>query len=127
MLNNIRIMRLTNVLEKALYSIFMVQNMRYVDIKDIKLSKCLQYAMIQVSSFDNSISDEEMMKILEAKMWLIKKKLATTVKLKYLPKIRFVLDRHRERIYAIEELIKQIQLEDKKLDVEELNDSNSQD
>jgi ribosome-binding factor A len=123
MLNNIRIMRLTNVLEKALYSIFMMQNMRYVDIKDIKLSKCLQYAMIQVSSFDNSISDEEMLKILESKMGLIKKKLAATVKLKYLPKIRFVLDKHRERIHAIEELIKQIQLEDKKLDVEELNDS----
>lgn len=112
MLNNVRTMRLKNVLQKGLASIFLRNNMRYIDIKEVRISKCLQHATIEISSFDYSISDEEMLKTLEARMGFIKKNLALNLKLKYFPKLRFVLDTHRERIYALEELMKKISVED---------------
>lgn len=103
-----RILRVQRDLLKALAMVFIKNNMAYVYMKNIYMSKDLRNATIEVSSQDYVISNEEMIALLEKKIGWIKRELRKHINWKYFPNIKFVLDSHKDRVDNLEKIMEEI-------------------
>jgi|GEM_PF-3438807 len=108
---SIRIVRVQHDLQRALAQVFVRNNLAYVCIRNIGMSKDLRNATIEVSSLDATVDDSQMIKTLESRIGFIKKQLGSYIKMKYFPNIKFVLDAHKQRMSDLDKLMKQVEKE----------------
>lgn len=78
---SIRIVRVQHDLQRALAQVFIKNNLAYVCIRNIGMSKDLRNATIEVSSLDAVINDGQMLKMLESRIGFIKKQLGGYIKM----------------------------------------------
>jgi ribosome-binding factor A len=78
-----------------------------ITVQNVDTSKDLKYAKIGISimPFEKS---EEILKFLKKQTLNIQKELNKTIKIKFIPKIKFEIDRGEEKADRIEKILKQI-------------------
>lgn len=108
---SVRVERVQSDMTKALSLVFMRNNLSYVHIKRINMTKDLKIARVHVQSLDVAIDDDEMLKILTSRIGVIKRSLRNHINLKYFPSIRFLKDDHQDRVRDVEALFDQIKSE----------------
>ena len=83
------------------------------------MSKDLRGATVEVDSLDETITNEQMIKQLEARVGFIKRELRGYINFKYFPNLKFALDSHKARMDAVEKIMEQIAAENKEENKEE--------
>jgi len=116
---SIRIVRVQHDLQRALGLVFLRNNMMHVAIRNIYMSKDLRGATVEVDSLDETITNEQMIKQLEARVGFIKRELRGYINFKYFPNLKFALDSHKARMDAVEKIMEQIAAENKEENKEE--------
>lgn len=109
---SMRIIRVSQDLKRVMSTVFMRVNLRNAIVRNIQMSKDLRFATIEIVSIDPIYTDEEMVKIVNKKIAIIVKNMRSLLSLKSFPKIRFVVDAHRDRIDEIEKLMKEVREKD---------------
>ncbi len=109
---SLRIVRVQSDLKRALASVFVRNNLQYIAIRNIYMSKDLRGAKIVVASLDPVISNEVMIKMLANRIGFIKRELRQFINLKYFPDIKFVLDTQQSTMLALEKLMKEVEQAD---------------
>jgi len=106
-----RIKRINQLIKKKIADILLREmsfNRNFlVTIQNVDTSKDLKYTKIRISvmPFEKS---EEILKILEKRTLYIQKELNKSIKIRFIPQIRFEIDKGEEKAGRIEKLLKEI-------------------
>ena len=74
-------------------------------VTDVVVSSCLRHAKIFVSSISDDLDGDICADYLERHSPQIRKAVGTSIKLKFVPEIRFLADTSRERAKRIEDIL----------------------
>ena len=74
-------------------------------VTDVVVSSCLRHAKIFVSSISDDLDVDVCVNYLEKHSPQIRKTIGTSIKLKFVPEIRFFADTSRERAKRIEDIL----------------------
>ena len=74
-------------------------------ITDVEVSPCLQHAKVFVSTMSDSLECENYLAFLEEHVAQIRKAIGNTVKLKFVPEVRFFEDVSQKQAMKIEKLL----------------------
>lgn len=74
-------------------------------VTDVVVSSCLRHAKIFVSSISDDLNSEVCRDYLESHSYQIRKTIGSSVKLKFVPEIRFLPDTSREKAQRIEDIL----------------------
>lgn len=78
-----------------------------VTVQNVNTSRDLRYAKVGVSIMPTDKS-EEILRILKKQSPYIQKELNKVVKIKFIPKIKFEIDRGKEKAGRVEEILRRI-------------------
>ncbi|MBU4284750.1 30S ribosome-binding factor RbfA [Patescibacteria group bacterium] len=105
-----RIDRVNELIKKKIAEIIfkeiLIQN-ALITVQSVDTSKDLKYTRIKVSVFPFKYS-EEALKILKKQSPNLQKVLNRAIKIKFVPRIRFILDRTEERAGRIERILRNL-------------------
>ncbi|MCR4555365.1 MAG: 30S ribosome-binding factor RbfA [Alphaproteobacteria bacterium] len=74
-------------------------------VTDVVVSSCLRHAKIFVSSISDDLSNDLCTDYLESHSFQIRKTVGSSIKLKFVPEIRFLADTSREKAKRIEDIL----------------------
>lgn len=105
-----RIDRVNELIKKKIAEIILreifVEN-ALITVQSVDVSKDLKYARIKVSVFPFKES-EKALKIIKKQLPNLQKILNRVIKIKFVPKIRFVLDKTEEKAYRVEKILRNL-------------------
>lgn len=78
-----------------------------ITVQNVDTSRDLNYAKIKVGVIPSNRS-QEVLKILEKQSPILQKELNKVIKIKFVPKIKFIIDKTGEKIDRVEEILKRL-------------------
>ncbi|NLF83701.1 MAG: 30S ribosome-binding factor RbfA [Candidatus Gastranaerophilales bacterium] len=79
-----------------------------ISVTEIELSPDFRHAKVYISVLGDKEKKDQVMEAIEDSAPLIRKNIGRTVRLKYTPELRFVLDESFERVSRLTELIDKV-------------------
>lgn len=95
--------------EFLLSGVFEASAASVVVITDVKVSPNLQHAKVFVNSVLPQVSAEECLKFLEDHKYKMRAHLGVSMRLRYTPDLRFIIDDSEEKAERIEEILRNIE------------------
>ncbi len=81
-----------------------------ISITDVELSPCLQHAKVFVVSLDQNVSNQECVEFLERYKPKLRKHLGDSIRMRYIPDLRFFADDSFERAERIERIFSDLKI-----------------
>lgn len=89
-------------------------NLGFVTVTKVKISKDLKHALVLISVLGDEREQKKSINIINNASGLVKKIIADVLPLKFVPEIKFILDKSLEYSVYIDEKIDQIRREDER-------------
>ena len=83
-------------------------NSALITVTDVVMSPCLQHAKIYIIPVSNSVSHEKVLSFLSGKVPLLRKHVASAIRMKYVPDFRFFIDDSFEYAEKIEQIFSKL-------------------
>lgn len=112
-----RIDRVESLIKEELSTIFFqkfaLENLGFLTITKVKVSHDLKIAKVYISIFEKEKREQSLKKII-AKSGFIRFELASQIKIKFIPELKFFLDDSLDYVEKIDGIFKQIHENDNK-------------